>query len=52
MTDPQYAGDYFGPLVSYPIEQERCDKIVSKSGENSVNMISFSSGSKIQLQMN
>ena len=33
MTDPQYAGDYFGPLVSYPIEQERCDKIVSKSGE-------------------
>ena len=31
--DADYIGDYFSPLVPYQIEQERCDKIVNKSGE-------------------
>ena len=30
LRDADYAGNYFS---SYPIEQERCDKIISKSGE-------------------
>ena len=37
MEDAAYAGDYasnyFGPLVTDSIEQERCDKIISRSGE-------------------
>ena len=31
-TYSNYAGDYFSPLVPYPIKRERCDKIISKSG--------------------
>ena len=27
------AQDYFGPLVTYEIDEKRCGKIVSKSGE-------------------
>ena len=52
-TDPDtytdYAGDYFSPLVPYPIEQERCDKIISKLVKSSVTMTSSSNGSKNQL---